>query len=52
VRPLEEADLLAVGQWLATPAHLFKHRMLGLDDAREVWASDPLSFRRSRRRIG
>ena len=25
-------------------AHLFKHPMLGLDDAREVWASDPLFF--------
>jgi hypothetical protein len=31
-------------------AHLFKHAGLGVDDAYDVWRSDPLSTRPSRRR--
>jgi hypothetical protein len=33
-------------------AHLFKHPHLGIDDIDDVWASDPLFYRPSRRRTG
>jgi hypothetical protein len=33
-------------------AHLFKHPGLGIDDIYDVWRSDPLSTRPSRRRTG
>lgn len=46
---LDESDPFEIDH---QAAHLFKHAPLGIDNIREVWTSDPIFNRPSRRRTG
>jgi hypothetical protein len=38
---LDEADPFGID---AQAAHLFKHPRLGIEDIRDIWASDPIFY--------